>query len=109
MNESEFRAIDSAALHPGRAAGLFAVESDRDLGELRPDRAQAFGIEAPRVVVAEIDLDALREVAHPIPANVSVPRFLPVEQDFAIVVSEETPAANVERHCVGEPGRWRPR
>jgi phenylalanyl-tRNA synthetase beta chain len=49
-----------------------------------------------RVAVAEIDLDALREVAHPIPANVSVPRFLPVEQDFAIVVAEETPAAGVE-------------
>jgi phenylalanyl-tRNA synthetase beta chain len=96
-SESEFRAIDSAALHPGRAAGLFARGDQLGiLGELRPDRAQAFGIEAPRVAVAEIDLDALLEVAHPIPVNVSVPRFLPVEQDFAIVISEETPAANVE-------------
>ena len=81
----------------GPGGGAFRRRrSDRDLGELRPDRAQAFGIEAPRVAVAEIDLDALREVAHPIPANVSVPRFLPVEQDFAIVVAEETPAASVE-------------
>ena len=97
VNESEFRGIDSAALHPGRAAGLFARGDQIGiLGELRPDRAQAFGIEAPRVAVAEIDLDALREVAHPIPADVSVPRFLPVEQDFAIVVAEETPAAGVE-------------
>jgi phenylalanyl-tRNA synthetase beta chain len=38
----------------------------------------------------------LREVAHPIPADISVPRFLPVEQDFAIVVTEEAPAAGVE-------------
>ena len=97
VNESEFRGIDSAALHPGRAAGLVARGDQIGiLGELRHDRAQAFGIEAPRVAVAEIDLDALREVAHPIPAAVSVPRFLPVEQDFAIVVAEETRAAGVE-------------
>jgi phenylalanyl-tRNA synthetase beta chain len=93
----EFRRIDSAALHPGRAAGLFAG-GDRIgiLGELRPDRAQSFGIEADRVAVAEIDLDALRAVAHPVPSDISVPRFLPVEQDFAIVVTEESPAAGVE-------------
>src|SRR5215216_3061096 len=97
VNESEFRGIDFAALHPGRAASLFARGDQIGiLGELRPDRAQAFGIEARRVAVAEIDLDALREVARPIPAGVSVPRFLPVEQDFAIVVAEETRAGGVE-------------
>jgi phenylalanyl-tRNA synthetase beta chain len=66
------------------------------LGELRPDRAQSFGIEAPRVAIAEIDLDALRKAGHPVPTDISVPRFLPVEQDFAIVVAEETGAAAVE-------------
>jgi phenylalanyl-tRNA synthetase beta chain len=105
VSETEFRAIDSAALHPGRAAGLFARGDQIGIiGELRPDRAQAFGIEAPRVAVAEIDLDALRQVAHPIPANVSVPRFLPVQQDFAIVVSEETAAASVESALRGGAG-----
>jgi phenylalanyl-tRNA synthetase beta chain len=105
VSETEFRGIDSAALHPGRAAGLFARgEQIGIIGELRPDRAQAFGIEAPRVAVAEIDLDALRQVAHPIPANVSVPRFLPVQQDFAIVVSEETAAASVESALRGGAG-----
>jgi phenylalanyl-tRNA synthetase beta chain len=105
VSETEFREIDSAALHPGRAAGLFARgEQIGIIGELRPDRAQAFGIEAPRVALAEIDLDALRQVAHPIPANVSVPRFLPVEQDFAIVVSEETTAASVESALRGGAG-----
>jgi phenylalanyl-tRNA synthetase beta chain len=97
IGQSEFRRIESAALHPGRAAGLY-VNGDQIgiLGELRPDRAQSFGIEAPRVAIAEIDLDALREAAHPIPTDISVPRFLPVEQDFAIVVAEETAAAEVE-------------
>jgi phenylalanyl-tRNA synthetase beta chain len=97
VNESEFRRIESAALHPGRAAGIY-VNGDQIgiLGELRPDRAQLFGIEASRVAIAEIDLDALREAGRPIPTNISVPRFLPVEQDFAIVVAEETTAAEVE-------------
>jgi phenylalanyl-tRNA synthetase beta chain len=66
------------------------------LGELRPDRAETFGIETARVAVAEFDLDALRQAAHPVPDSVRVPRFLPVEQDFAIVVAEETPGADVE-------------
>jgi len=97
VDEWEFRRIGSAALHPGRAAGLFVNgEQIGMLGELRPDRAQSFGIETPRVAVAEIGLDALREAAHPIPTDISVPRFLPVEQDFAIVVAEETAAAEVE-------------
>jgi phenylalanyl-tRNA synthetase beta chain len=93
----EFRPIASTALHSGRAAGLF-VNGDQIgiVGELRPDRAQSYGIETARVAIAEIDLDALREVAHPIPLDISVPRFLPVEQDFAIVVAEETAAAEVE-------------
>jgi phenylalanyl-tRNA synthetase beta chain len=97
VDSIEVRGIESAALHPGRAAGLFVGgEQIGMLGELRPDRAASFGIEAPRVAVAEIDLDALHQAAHPIPTDIAVPRFLPVEQDFAIVVAEETPAAGVE-------------
>lgn len=93
---AEFQRVESPALHPGRTVGLFANERQIGiLGELRPDRAEAFGIDVPRVAVAEIDLDALREVANPVPQNVSAPRFLPVEQDFAIVVAEETPGGGV--------------
>jgi phenylalanyl-tRNA synthetase beta chain len=94
---AEYRRIEHPALHPGRAAGLVVADARIGiLGELRPDRAGAFAIETPRVAVAEIDLDRLREVAHPVPGAISVPHFLPVEQDFAVVVAEETPAANVE-------------
>jgi phenylalanyl-tRNA synthetase beta chain len=97
VDEREFRRIESAALHPGRAAGLYVKGVQVGiLGELRPDRAQSFGIETSRVAIAEIDLDALREGAQAIPTDIAVPRFLPVEQDFAIVVAEETPAAAVE-------------
>ena len=56
------------------------------------------------MAVAEIDLDALREVANPVPRDVSAPRFLPVEQDFAIVVPEETPAGDVETALMAGAG-----
>ena len=105
VSAASFRRIESPALHPGRAVGVFIGDQQIGiLGELRPDRAQAFGIETPRVTVAEIDLDALRTVANPIPRDVSAPRFLPVEQDFAIVVAEETPASDVQEALLAGAG-----
>jgi phenylalanyl-tRNA synthetase beta chain len=96
VDDAHFAPATVPYLHPGRAAEL-SVGGKRLglLGELRPDRAAAFGIETPRVAVAEIDLDVLLSVAKPIPENVRVPHYLPVEQDFAIVVAEEIPAADV--------------
>ncbi|MGH2616396.1 MAG: phenylalanine--tRNA ligase subunit beta, partial [Thermomicrobiales bacterium] len=102
---AEFRRLEAPALHPGRSAGLYVGDAPIGLlGELRPDRAQAFGIETPRVAVAEIDLDALRAVSSPVPTNVSAPRFLPAEQDFAIVVAEETAASEVEAALLAGAG-----
>ena len=105
VSGTQFERIESPALHPGRAVGLF-VEDELIgiIGELRPDRAEAFAIETPRVAVAEIDLDALQSVANPIPRDVSAPRFLPVEQDFAIVVAEETPGGDVEAALIAGAG-----
>jgi phenylalanyl-tRNA synthetase beta chain len=105
VTESTFRRIENPAIHPGRAVGLFVRDEQIGiLGELRPDRAEAFAIETPRVAVAEIDLDALRIVANPIPRDVSAPRFLPVEQDFAVVVAEETPGGEVEAALLAGAG-----
>ncbi len=93
----EFRPLQREPFHPGRAAELTLNGQQIGLlGELRPDRAQSFDVEARRVAVAEIDLDALQEITSPIPTDVKVPHFLPVEQDFAIVVDDTRPAAEVE-------------
>ena len=92
-------------LHPGRAAALCVGDQMVGLlGELRPDRAAAFGLEERRVCVAELDLDALLAATQAAPAEVRVPRFLPVEQDFAVVVVESTPAAEVERALLAGAG-----
>ncbi len=96
VRDASFRPISLPAFHPGRSAGVFLGDSLVGIiGELRPDRALAFDIETPRVAVAELDLEALLEAAEAIPSGISNPRFLPVEQDFAVVVDEEILASDV--------------
>ncbi len=97
LTTATFRRTDLPGFHPGRSAGLFIGDVRIGiLGELRPDRAASFGIETPRVAAAEIDLDEILRAADPAPKRVNVPRFLPVEQDFAIVVRNEVAAGDVE-------------
>jgi phenylalanyl-tRNA synthetase beta chain len=84
-------------LHPGRTAKVVAGEQVLGwLGELRPDVARSLGFEVPRVAVAELNLDAVLALVPERPSGRQVPRFLPVEQDFAVVVNADTPAAQVE-------------
>lgn len=87
----------SGTLHPGRAAELILGETRIGLlGELHPDVAAAFGIESGRVCVAELDLDLILAHRPAQPPSVNVPHYLPVQQDFAIVVAETTPAEEVQ-------------
>ena len=82
-------------LHPGRVAELVLDERVVGiLGELRPDVAQAFGLEE-RVTVGEMDLVALYAARSSTDTGVRVPRFLPAQQDFAVIVSDDVPAADV--------------
>ena len=85
------------AFHPGRCAEVRvggAVVAR--YGELHPSVAAAYGIDDPRVVAGEINLSALATLVPPRGRDAFVPRFLPVEQDFAVVVAETVPAADVE-------------
>lgn len=86
------------ALHPGRTARVSIKGEDVGIvGEVRPDLAMALGSEDVRLVVAELDLTKVlalrRDVVQPM---IKVDRFLPVEQDFAIIVDKATSAAEVE-------------
>jgi phenylalanyl-tRNA synthetase beta chain len=100
-----YERTDHAALHPGRAAVI--CRGDRRLGligEVRPDRAAAFGIEGVRTVVAELDLDLVLDSLPASSETITVPKFLPVEQDFAVIVSTETPATAVEAAILAGAG-----
>ncbi len=87
-------------LHPGRAAAVIAAADGRELGwlgELHPLVARDW--EVPAAAVFELDADALAELA---PASDErgyrdLTSFPAVTQDLAVVVAEDTSAAEVER------------
>lgn len=83
-------------LHPGRTADLRL--GDRQfgvIGELRPDVARSMGFEDARVTIAEVDLRAIFAARVARSTGKRVPKFLPAQQDFAIVVDQSVPAEAV--------------
>jgi len=85
------------ALHTGRAAAILVGEQRIGLfGELHPTVAASFGIEDDRVAVAEFDLTTILALSKAGLHDVRAPRFLPVHQDFAVVVDERLAAQEVE-------------
>ena len=86
----------AAALHPGRSAGISLTNELVGLvGELRPDVSQHLGFGDDAVAVAEINVEALLQHAETDDSAKTTPRFLPVEQDFAIIVDRSVPASKV--------------
>jgi len=88
---------DHPALHPGRAASLL-LDGTRigAVGEVRPDLARTLGVEDIRLSVAELNMESVLTLAGGIGTPIPVDRFLPVQQDFAIVVDKTVAAAEVE-------------
>ena len=84
-------------LHPGRSASVIAGDEKKIgwIGELHPLVAREWDL--PGGSAFEIDADALAEiVATQTPGYRSVSTFPAVIQDIAVVVTEATPAADVE-------------
>jgi len=82
-------------LHPGAAAQLRAGgRVIGALGELHPDVAAGFAIEAP-CALFEVDLTALLAVTPQRPEYREVSRFPMVRRDLALVVDRERPAGEL--------------
>ncbi|MDQ1547688.1 MAG: phenylalanyl-tRNA synthetase beta chain [Actinomycetota bacterium] len=83
------------ALHPGRTAELWV--GDRSVGfagELLPSLAEE--LDLPRVVaVAELDLDALIELARPEVSPQPIVSMPAATQDLSLVVAVDVPAGDV--------------
>ena len=91
------RPAQHPAFHPGRTAEI--VLNDvvvARFGELHPTAGAAYGIEDVRVLAGEINLSSLLERLPARGRDTVVPRALPVQQDFAVVVDQSVPAADVE-------------
>jgi phenylalanyl-tRNA synthetase beta chain len=85
----------SASLHPGKAAEVRVNgEVVGVFGELHPLTKEKYEFGSPPVVLAEFDLDALRNLT-PTYGIVPVADVPPVFEDIAVIVDESVPAERV--------------
>jgi phenylalanyl-tRNA synthetase beta chain len=97
-DDLRYERANHSTFHPGRSAEVFYGQKPLGyLGELHPIVAQNFELTDAPVMVAEFDLDAILMASvenHRIDALPTTP---PLLQDIALVVTEQTAAADVER------------
>jgi phenylalanyl-tRNA synthetase beta chain len=102
--DARFEATTHPALHPGRTAVLLVQgRSLGVLGEVHPVVRERFDLPEQPVMVAEIDLEALLQHVREEELYQTISRYPVVEQDIAVVVDEEVPAARV-RDLILEAG-----
>lgn len=105
IEEVSFSRSDHPSLHPGRAAQIHAGRvALGHFGELHPLVAQAFELTAAPVLVAELDLDALLNIARPTHPVQPLPVTPPVLEDIALIVPETLTNAEVEAIIVRAGG-----
>jgi phenylalanyl-tRNA synthetase beta chain len=93
-----------AALHPGRTGVLSVAGAEIGyVGELLPAVAAASDLSG-RVILAELDLDALLALAGEKVVAASLSTFPAATQDVSLVVPAETPAAEVRAAIVEGAG-----
>jgi phenylalanyl-tRNA synthetase beta chain len=81
-------------LHPGRSASLRVHEREvAVLGQLHPEVAGNFELDTFPVLVAEIDLDTLIEVADGNRQFLELPRYPAAYRDLAVVIPRDLPAS----------------
>jgi phenylalanyl-tRNA synthetase beta chain len=91
----EVRSAAVAPWHPGRCAALFADDALIGYaGEISPKVLERLGL-PQRLVVAELNLDALIELANVIPAAPRIWTFPVAKEDIALVVAKDVSASAV--------------
>lgn len=86
------------SFHPGRVAELRDARGTRlgVLGELHPRVRERFDLPDQPVLLADLDVEALRAAVSGQTEIVDPPRFPAITEDLAIVVDEAVTAAQVE-------------
>jgi len=102
VSEAAYEATTHPTYRPGRTAAVCLGNAQTTplglFGELHPRVREAWQLPDDRpVLVADFDLDALRQAATPNYLIRDVPRFPAIIEDLAVVVSEEVRAADVAR------------
>lgn len=103
LAEAEFVPHVHPTFHPGRTALVkLGGKETGILGEIHPKVAENYQLEE-RVLVAELELDALLDSAKEERRFRPLPKYPSVERDLALVVKKEVLAAQVES-CIRELG-----
>jgi phenylalanyl-tRNA synthetase beta chain len=98
MNDIQVTRSEHPSLHPGRSAKV-AINGNvvGDFGELHPMVAAAYELDELPVMIADFDLDLLLAQLDPMYRVTSLPVTPAVLEDIALVVSDDLPAAEVEK------------
>jgi phenylalanyl-tRNA synthetase beta chain len=98
IEQVSFSHTNHPTFHPGRSAMLKVGDQDIGmLGEVHPLVARAFDVPDAPVLAAELDLDSLLDsINYQFFALRPLPVTPPVYQDIALVIRNETTAAEVE-------------
>lgn len=102
LDSATFEPVSHPSYYPGRAAAIVLKkprgEAKRigQFGELHPLVAAEWGLDKQPVLLADLDLQALREFAAPRATAHDVPTFPASYEDLAVVVNEDVTAAQVE-------------
>jgi phenylalanyl-tRNA synthetase beta chain len=93
LPEVTYQPVSTPSLHPGRSAALcIRGKQVGDFGQLHPTAAQAYGLKAPQVLVAELDLEAIQAALPDRYTYTPVPRFPAALRDIAVIVDETVSA-----------------
>ena len=97
-----YEAVDHPAFFPGRTAAVNVEGRGKQaalrlgvFGELHPLVREAWGLPDVPVLVADFDLSAVMAAGAQGVLVHDIPRFPAVEEDLAVIVSEDVPAADV--------------
>lgn len=103
----EFVPVEHPTFEPGRVAALRHGEEVLGvLGEVHPQVREAFDLrEDLPVALAELDLERLLALAHPVPQVEPVSRFEIATEDLAFIVPGDVPAEAVRQAIVEAGGR----
>jgi phenylalanyl-tRNA synthetase beta chain len=90
------RLLNPQYLHPGKAAQVKVDDKVIGVfGELHPLVKEKFEFGADPIIVAEFDLDLMRELT-PTYGIKTIPELPPMYEDIALIVDDSVTAANVE-------------
>jgi phenylalanyl-tRNA synthetase beta chain len=91
IDEAVFTASRHASMHPGRTASLEVNgRLIGQLGEVHPAVVERYDLQPHRVFAAELDFQALIDLATPLRAYEPLPRYPAVAHDIALIVDEDT-------------------